>query len=115
MVYNQYYGCGDMAEYKVNDIVTGVVTGIEKYGIFVGLENGYSGLIHISEVSNFYVKDINNFATIGKNITSKVLKIDRKNKKLILSLKETDNSFKESGTGFNPLKEKLPEWIKEKA
>ena len=104
-----------MAKYKVGDIVAGVVTGIEKYGIFVGLEDGYTGLIHISEISNFYVKDVNNFATVGEKIESKILKIDKKNKKLILSLKEADNSFKESGTGFDPLKAKLPEWIKEKA
>ena len=93
-----------MAEYKVNDEVTGKVTGIEKYGIFVSLEDGYNGLIHISEVSNFFVKNINNYATVGSLITSKVLKVDKKNKKVILSIKEKEESFKEKGRGFARLK-----------
>ena len=40
-----------MAQYKVGKIVKGNITGIEKYGIFVNLDNFYSGLIHISEMS----------------------------------------------------------------
>ena len=39
-----------MTRYKKGDVVTGVVTGIEKYGIFVGLDDYNSGLIHISEI-----------------------------------------------------------------
>ncbi|NLD79210.1 MAG: S1 RNA-binding domain-containing protein, partial [Mollicutes bacterium] len=48
-----------MTNYKVDKIVKGNVSGIEKYGIFINLENFYTGLIHISEISNDYIKDIN--------------------------------------------------------
>ena len=46
-----------MNQYKKGEIVTGCVTGIEKYGIFVSLDDYYSGLIHISEISDFFVKN----------------------------------------------------------
>ena len=48
-----------MTKYKVGSTVTGNVTGIEKYGAFVSLDDYYSGLIHISEISDGFVKDIN--------------------------------------------------------
>ena len=47
-----------MSKYENGKIVVGCVTGIENYGIFVSLDEYYSGLIHISEVSNKFVKDI---------------------------------------------------------
>ena len=47
-----------MNEYKKGDIITGKVTGFEKYGIFLAFENGYTGLIHISELSENFVKDV---------------------------------------------------------
>ena len=43
--------------YKVGDIVKGVVSGIEEYGIFVTLENDFSGLIHISEITQGFVSN----------------------------------------------------------
>ena len=42
----------EKSTYNVGDVVTGCVTGIERYGIFVNLDNYYSGLVHISEISN---------------------------------------------------------------
>lgn len=45
-----------MTKFKKGEIIKGTVTGIEKYGIFVNLDNYYTGLIHISEISNFFVK-----------------------------------------------------------
>ena len=47
-----------MNKYEKGNIVVGQVTGIEKYGIFIGLDEFYSGLIHISEISKGYVKNI---------------------------------------------------------
>ena len=103
-----------MVNYKENDTVSGVVTGIEKYGIFVALEDGYTGLIHISEISPSFVQDANKYAQVGDKIECKVLEVDKKNKKLVLSIKYQNETFKESGSGFLPLKEKLDGWIKEK-
>ena len=48
-----------MSKYEVGKIVIGCVTGVENYGIFVSLDEYYSGLIHISEISTKFVKDIN--------------------------------------------------------
>ena len=45
-----------MEDFKVGSVVLGEVTGIESYGIFVKLNNGYSGLIHISEITEKFVK-----------------------------------------------------------
>ena len=44
-----------MSKYKKGRVVSGVVTGIEKYGVFIGLDEFYSGLIHISEISHGFV------------------------------------------------------------
>ena len=48
-----------MIEYKIGDIVKVRVTGIERYGIFVSVDSLYTGLIHISEISSSFVKDVN--------------------------------------------------------
>ena len=48
-----------MPKYKVGSIVEGTVTGIENYGVFVSLDEFYNGLIHISEISHGFVKNIN--------------------------------------------------------
>lgn len=109
-----------MAEYTIGNIVKGQVTGIEKYGIFVSLEDNYSGLIHISEVSNDFVKDINEYIKIGETIYCEILDVDKVNNKLKLSIKninykETiDDNIKESRLGFLPLKNNLDRWIKDK-
>ena len=50
-----------MSNYTKGKIIQGTVTGIETYGIFVSLDEYYSGLIHISEVSHNFVKDINDY------------------------------------------------------
>ena len=105
--------------YKKEDIVKGVVTGIEGYGIFVKLEDGTSGLIHISEVSDFFVKNINDYVKINEEIFCRVLDVNNDTNQLRLSIKninyKKDNGpVKETRLGFYPLKEKLPEWIETK-
>ena len=47
-----------MYNYKKGDMVKGKVTGIEKYGIFVSINDGVTGLIHISEISDAFVKNV---------------------------------------------------------
>ena len=49
-----------MAEYKVGNIVKGTVSGIETYGAFINFDEYYSRLIHISEISDNFVKNIKN-------------------------------------------------------
>ena len=110
-----------MAKYQENEIVEGLVTGIEQYGIFVSLDEYYSGLIHISEISDGYVKNINNFVNIGETIKVRVLDSDDESCHVKLSIKNLNyrinrNKTKiiETGCGFDVLKEHLPIWIYEK-
>lgn len=110
-----------MGKYKENEIVEGLVTGIEQYGIFVSLDEYYSGLIHISEISDGFVKDINSVVNIGETIRVRVLESDDDSFHVKLSIKDLNyrinrNKIKiiETGSGFGILKEQLPVWINEK-
>jgi predicted RNA-binding protein with RPS1 domain len=112
-----------MTQYKVGKIVKGNITGVEKYGIFVNLDNFYSGLIHISEMSNDFVKNPNDYGEVGETIYVKILEVDENTNHLKLSIKDIDyrinnkakkSKIKETGDGFSPLKEKLDFWIEEK-
>ena len=69
------------------DIVEGVVTKVAKFGAFVDLEDGKSGLVHISEIADTFVKDINNHIAEGEEVKVKVLSIDEKGK-IALSIKD---------------------------
>lgn len=75
-------------EFEVGSIVTGKVTGITKFGAFVALAPGKSGLVHISEVANSYVSDINEFLAVGQEVSVKIINIDQ-NGRLNLSIKQT--------------------------
>lgn len=110
-----------MSNFKVNDEVTGIVTGIESYGIFVNVDE-YSGLIHISEISENFVRNVGDFAIVGDKIKVKVIEIDENNKHLKLSIKalsETKKKAKkekivETSTGFSSLQDNLEEWVNSK-
>lgn len=107
-------------KYKKNDVVEGRITGIEPYGIFLSIDNGYSGLIHISEISHAFVKNIHDYVKINETIKAKIIEVDENQKKLKLSIKnlnynDEELQFKDvSETGFRSLKENLRPWIDEK-
>ncbi|HHT38755.1 MAG TPA: S1 RNA-binding domain-containing protein [Mollicutes bacterium] len=113
-----------MTKYKKGKIVKGNITGIENYGIFVSLDDYYSGLIHISEISNKFVKDINDFGLIGETIYAKVIDVDESENHVKLSIKDIDyrikktaknkKGIKEVGTGFTALSQKREDWIAQK-
>ncbi|MBT9133537.1 MAG: General stress protein 13 [Firmicutes bacterium] len=64
----------------VGTILSGIVTGITSFGAFVELETGETGLVHISEVADAYVKDINEHLKLREKIVVKVINIDSKGK-----------------------------------
>jgi len=103
--------------YQKGDIIDVVVTGIAPYGVFVKI-NEYSGLIHISEISDKFVRDISQFAMAGDQVKVIVIEADEENKQLKLSYKKCDRSKKikicDMKIGFKTLEDKLPEWIAEK-
>ncbi len=111
-----------MIKYEKGKIVTGYVTGIEKYGIFVSLDDYYTGLIHISEISSNYVRNVASYVNIGETIRMKVIEVDEKSHHIKLSIKNFDyrvnrkrkTKIKETENGFNTLSQKLSNWIEEK-
>lgn len=75
--------------FKSGEIVEGVVSGITNYGAFIKLPEDKTGLCHISEISNDYVKDIKEYLKEGQTVKVKVLKIKDDNK-IELSIKEVN-------------------------
>jgi len=63
-------------EVEVGAILTGKVTGITKFGAFVTIGPGKSGLVHISEIANTYVNDVHDHLTEGQEVNVKVISID---------------------------------------
>ena len=108
---------------KEGSIVRGKVTGIQPYGASVQLSDECQGLIHISELSDGYVKDIRDFVNIGQYIDVKILKFDSDNRQARLTLKGISNysgrnnrmkaSNFETSNGFAPLAQHLPIWIRD--
>jgi len=71
------------------ELLEGRVTGIMPFGAFVALPEGKSGLIHISEVANTYVNDINEFLSVGQTVKVRVLRISQEGK-ISLSAKRAE-------------------------
>ena len=73
-------------ELQVGSILEGKVTTITKFGAFVALEGGKSGLVHISEIANAFVNDVHDFVQEGQMV--KVLVLSTENGKINLSMKK---------------------------
>lgn len=103
---------------KKGDIVVGVITNIIGYGAFVTVGD-YSGLIHISEFSDNYVKNINDYVEVGDKVKLKVVDVDERNKRLKLSYKILNKmrgvrgSIPKFTIGFKSLRDRLPQFIKD--
>ncbi|MEI4789783.1 S1 domain-containing post-transcriptional regulator GSP13 [Bacillus sp. FJAT-53060] len=118
-------------KFEVGSVYTGKVTGLQAYGAFVALDEETQGLVHISEVTHGFVKDINEHLSIGDEVQVKVLSVDEKAGKISLSIRATQEAperkeskpkkqrpqqVKEEAAapqGFNTLKDKLEEWIEQ--
>lgn len=72
---------------EVDNILEGKVTGITKFGAFVALPEGKSGLVHISEVANSYVTDVSEHVQLGQAVKVKVINITPEGK-INLSIKK---------------------------
>lgn len=105
-------------KHKPGDIVYGKVTNILGYGAFV-LVDDYDGLIHISEFSDGFVRNINDFVKIGQEIRLRIIEIDEESKRMKLSYKQIHKTrgvrcrVPEYKVGFEPLDDKLTSWIEE--
>ncbi len=72
-------------------VCEGKVTGITKFGAFVALPEGKSGMVHISEIAHSYVSDIRQHLTEGQTVKVKVISIDKEGR-INLSIKKTIES-----------------------
>ncbi|MCF6160117.1 MAG: S1 domain-containing RNA-binding protein [Furfurilactobacillus sp.] len=74
---------------EVGNKVSGKVTGITNFGAFVDLGEHQSGLVHISQISNEYIKDIHDVLNVGDEVTVKVLSMEKG--KIALSMKAAED------------------------
>ena len=77
---------------EVGSIVDGVVSGITNFGAFINLPENKVGLVHISEVADVYVKDVNDFLKEQDKVKVKVLSVDDKGK-IALSVKQAQEKL----------------------
>lgn len=80
---------------EVGQIIEGSVTGITNFGAFVELGEGKTGMVHISEIADAYVKDIHEYLKIKDKVKVKVLSIDDKGK-ISLSVRQAKEVKKTS-------------------
>lgn len=112
--------------YDIGDLVIARVEKVRPYALFLVCEDGSHGLLHISEISDDYVRDIEKFGSIGDQLKLMVIEIDSYNGFLRFSYKrvpEEDrfNTHNDSEkklpvfdeADFSSLEAKLPEWIEE--
>ena len=105
-----------MSKYNVNQIISGKVNAIKPYGIFVIVDDIYTGLIHISQINGKYINDINDYFKVGDTIRVRIMDIDEDKKQLKLSTINLKSRSKLSETtlGFELFEEILQDWIDEK-
>jgi len=113
--------------YRVGDMVTGYVTSITDFGVFVEIEEGIEGLIHLSEIDNGKGKHPSELFKVDDVVTAMVINVDEKDKRIGLSTKalrkaeekkEVDTFSKEESRAFSTLgdllepamKKNLKEW-----
>lgn len=110
-----------MPSIEVGKIVEGVVTGITNFGAFVLLPNGETGLVHISEVADSYVKDIGEYLKKKDKVKVKVLSING-NGKIGLSIKKalqeerkeaSRSNYRSSHMAKMSFEDKLSKFLKE--
>jgi small subunit ribosomal protein S1 len=93
--------------YKVGDVVSGHVTKLASFGAFIGLQHDIDGLVHISQVSEDRVDKIKNVLKVGQEVTARVIKIDKGDRRIGLSIKAatySDEQLKEEQKLLDQLK-----------
>ena len=73
--------------FRIGDIVTAKVTGVQNYGVFLELDEDTQGLIHISECKHGYMDNVHDFVKVGQEVTAKVIDVDEFSNKISLSIR----------------------------
>ena len=102
-------------KYHPGMIVYGQISGLKPYGAFVNFADGLSGLIHISELSNGFVRNIGKIVDVDEEhnqlrLSYKALKRNRRDHRLKVNFL----GMPLNKIGFSSIEAKMPEWIKEK-
>ena len=111
--------------YRAGQIVEGKITGIQPYGAFVALDHHATGLIHISEISDGFVRDISSFVTVGETVRVKIIDFDAASNQARLSLKAVRRTSTRSRRrtvaskaslppmkiGFSSIAARMDQWI----
>ncbi|MGB9812653.1 MAG: S1 RNA-binding domain-containing protein [Thermovenabulum sp.] len=98
---------------EVGQIVEGKVTGITKFGAFVELSEGVTGLVHISEVADSYVKDVREYLNYNDVVKVKVIAISEDGKISLSIRKLKENSRNNRKMSAQSFEEKLAKFLKE--
>ncbi len=90
--------------YQAGQLVTGKVTKITNFGVFIGLEDGLEGLLHISELAEHKVENPEDVVSVGDEIEVKILRVDSDDRKIGLSRKrvEWSEEFEEARAAESP-------------
>ncbi|HER9818666.1 TPA: S1 RNA-binding domain-containing protein [Streptococcus pyogenes] len=92
---------------KIGDKLHGTITGIKPYGAFVALDNGTTGLIHISEIKTGFIDDIDEYS---KKASLSMRTLAEEKQHFFHRHRYSNSRHK---IGFRPLEEQLPQWIEE--
>lgn len=114
-----------MSKYDINQIIEGTIIAIRPFGAIMIFEDGEKGLLHISQIANTFIRNINRYLKIGKTYKVKVIGIEddgflkvsmlqiseeEKNEMKLHNVKEkVDSEY----VDFTALKEKMEQWIEE--
>ena len=74
-------------KYTKGRIVKGIVSGVTKYGIFIKIDDNYSGLIHISEISDTFIKHPSDVLKVGQVVKVRVISVDVKKNRIGLTMR----------------------------
>lgn len=114
-------------KYKIGDVISGTVTGIQTYGIFVSLDKNTQGLIHISECKHGFVTNLDEIVKVDEEVVAKIIDIDEYTQKISLSFRaleempiSTQPPRKKNRRrrhapqiGFQTLRDQMPKWIEQ--
>jgi small subunit ribosomal protein S1 len=79
---------GVLKKYRRGQVVKGTVTNVTDFGVFLEIEKGVEGLIHVSEISKDKVDNLKEFAKIGDDLEVLIISIDRRSRKIGLSIRD---------------------------
>ena len=107
---------------KIGDVVEGVVVKVYPHYAIMLFEEGWTGLLHISELANTYIRNFASCVSVGNIYTVKIIAVSEEGDNIRVSLKQMTQSDRRKAfhrkrvnpleVNFSSLEEKLPEWVK---